>query len=114
MAGHEVIMLLADDRRYAGLKHHAKVQSFRLVTVLFAWGLLALTFLYSPEWIRTGMRAGTRAIEAVGDALPGYWGAQAEIVLRAGWLSVDTNYSGHPSGSHGVLAYRGGSSQVIS
>jgi hypothetical protein len=82
MAGQEVIMLLPDDRRYAGLKHHAKVQSFRLVTVLFAWGLLALTFLYSPEWIRTGMRAGTRAIEAVGDALPGYWGAQAEIVLR--------------------------------
>ena len=29
-----------------------------------------------------GMRAGTRAIESVGDTLPSYWGAQAEIVLR--------------------------------
>jgi hypothetical protein len=37
---------------------------------------------YKPEWVRSGMRAGTRAIEAAGDALPSYWGAQAEIILR--------------------------------
>jgi hypothetical protein len=69
-------------RRYANLRHHARVQSFRLGTALVAWALLALAFFYKPEWIRTGMRAGTHAIEAVGDALPGSWGAQAEIVLR--------------------------------
>jgi hypothetical protein len=68
--------------RFANLKHHARVQSFRLSTALMAWGLLALAFFYKPEWIRAGMRAGTHAIEALGDALPGYWGAQAEIVLR--------------------------------
>src|SRR4051812_28811962 len=69
-------------RRYATLRHHARVQSFRFGTALAAWALLALAFFYKPEWIRTGMRAGTHAIETVGDALPGYWGAQAEIVLR--------------------------------
>jgi hypothetical protein len=68
--------------RYANLKHHARVQSFRLSTVIITWTLLVLTFFYKPEWIRNGMRAGTRAIEAIGDALPSYWGAQAEIVLR--------------------------------
>jgi len=75
-------MALPVRRDYSGFKHHAKVQSFRLATALAAWGLLALAFFYKPEWIRNGMRAGTHAIEAVGDALPSYWGAQAEIVLR--------------------------------
>lgn len=28
------------------------------------------------------LRSGMHAIETVGDALPSYWGAQAEIVLR--------------------------------
>jgi hypothetical protein len=69
-------------RRFANLKRHVRVQSFRLGTALMAWALLALAFFYKPEWIRTGMRAGTRAIESVGDALPTSWGAQAEIVLR--------------------------------
>jgi len=72
----------AGQSRYSGFRHHAKVQSFRFGTVLVAWVLLALTFFYKPEWIRAAMRAGTRAIETVGDALPSYWGAQAEIVLR--------------------------------
>ncbi|WPO43199.1 hypothetical protein [Tardiphaga sp. 42S5] len=68
--------------RYTGFKHHARVQSFRFFTMLLAWGLLIVTFVYKPEWIRDGMRAGTRAIESVGDSLPSYWGAQAEIILR--------------------------------
>ena len=68
--------------KYSGFRHQAKVQSFRFSTVIVTWALLALTFLYKPEWIRAAMRAGTRAIETVGDSLPSYWGAQAEIVLR--------------------------------
>ena len=68
--------------KYSGLRHHAKVQSFRFTTVLITWALLALAFFYKPEWIRAAMRAGTHTIETVGDALPTYWGAQAEIVLR--------------------------------
>ena len=69
-------------RDYSGLKHHAKVQLFRFSTVIITWALMIAAFVYYPEWIRSAMRGSTRAIEAVGDMLPPYWGAQAEIVLR--------------------------------
>ena len=69
-------------RNLAAFKHHAKVHSFRISTAILTWILLGAMLFYKPEWIRNGMRAGTRAIEAAGDALPSYWGAQAEIVLR--------------------------------
>lgn len=65
-----------------GLKHHARVHTFRISTAILTWVLLGVILFYKPEWIRNGMRAGTRAIETVSDALPSYWGAQAEIVLR--------------------------------
>lgn len=73
---------MSPEPRYNGFKHHARVQSFRFITVLLAWAMLIVTFIYKPEWIRNGMRAGTRAIESVGDSLPSYWGAQTEIILR--------------------------------
>ncbi|MGY3443231.1 trehalose-6-phosphate synthase [Bradyrhizobium sp. USDA 4473] len=72
----------SDESQKLGFKHHAKVHSFRIGTAILTWVLLGAVLFYKPEWIRDGMRAGTRAIETVGDALPGYWGAQAEIVLR--------------------------------
>ncbi|WP_160331186.1 hypothetical protein [Bradyrhizobium macuxiense] len=72
----------SDEQRKLGLKNHARVHFFRISTAILTWILLGATLIYKPEWIRNGMRAGTRAIEAVGDTLPSYWGAQAEIVLR--------------------------------
>ena len=71
----------AEPRR-SGFKHHAIVHAFRIATALLTWFLLGAILFYKPEWIRNGLRAGTRAIEAAGDMLPSYWGAQAEIVLR--------------------------------
>ncbi|MBM7485850.1 hypothetical protein ABIB75_006576 [Bradyrhizobium sp. GM2.2] len=71
-----------DNGRFAAFKHHAKVHSFRVSTAFLTWILLGATLFYKPEWVRWALRTGTHAIEAVGDALPGYWGAQAEIVLR--------------------------------
>jgi hypothetical protein len=71
-----------DDQPKLGFRHHAKVHSFRIGTALLAWILLSAMLFYKPEWVRSGMRAGTHAVEIVGDALPSYWGAQAEIVLR--------------------------------
>ena len=68
--------------RFSAFKHHAKVHSFRISTAILTWVLLGATLLYKPEWIRWALRTGTHGIEAVGDALPSYWGAQAEIVLR--------------------------------
>jgi hypothetical protein len=71
-----------EKRDFSGFKHHAKVHSFRIGTAILTWVLLGATLFYRPEWIRSALRAGTHAIEGVGDALPSYWGAQAEIVLR--------------------------------
>ena len=55
---------------FAGFRYHAKVHSFRISTVILTWMLLGAMLVYKPEWIRNGMRAGTRAIEAASDALP--------------------------------------------
>ena len=65
-----------------GFKHHVRVHTFRMGTAILTWGLLAAALFYRPEWIRWALRAGTRLIENVGDALPSYWGAQVEIILR--------------------------------
>jgi len=72
----------SDEQRKLGFRHHAKVHVFRISTAILTWILLGAMLIYKPELIRNGMRAGTRAIEAVGDTLPSYCGAQAEIVLR--------------------------------
>jgi len=69
-------------RNFQGIRHHARVQSFRMGTAVLTWVLLGAMLFYRPEWIRWAMRTGTHAIEGLGDVLPGYWGAQAEIVLR--------------------------------
>jgi hypothetical protein len=69
-------------REYTGFKHHAKVHTFRLGTALLTWAILVSLFFYRPEVIRWAMRSGTHAIESIGDALPNYWGAQVEILLR--------------------------------
>ena len=87
---------VGEKRNFSGFRHHAKVHSFRISTAILTWLLLGVLLFYKPEWVRNGMRAGTRAIEAVGDALPSYWGAQAEIVLRelGGFLWIQITPSG--------------------
>jgi hypothetical protein len=70
------------NRDYSGLKHHAKVHSFRIITAILAWVLIGVAFYYRPDWIKWGLRAATHGIEAVGDALPSPWGDRVEIVLR--------------------------------
>jgi hypothetical protein len=42
------------DNRYSGLRHHAKVHSFRIVTVILAWVLIAAAFYDWPELL-TGL-----------------------------------------------------------
>jgi hypothetical protein len=69
-------------RDYTGLKHHAKVHSFRISTAILAWGLIVAAFYYRPDLLKLGLRTMTSGIEAVGDALPSPWGDRAEVVLR--------------------------------
>jgi hypothetical protein len=68
--------------KYSGLKHHAKVHSFRIATALFAWLLIGAAFYYRPDFIKDGLRLGNHAIETVGDSLPYPWGDRIEIMLR--------------------------------
>ena len=68
--------------RYVGLKHHVKVHSFRIATAMLAWALIGAAFYYRPDLIKQGLRIGTHAIEAVGDAIPAPWGDRIEIILR--------------------------------
>jgi hypothetical protein len=81
-------------RDYTGLKHHAKVHSFRISTAILAWALIVAAFYYRPDLLKLGLRTMTYGIEAVGDALPSPWGDRAEVVLRElggfVWFQVTT------------------------
>src|SRR3954471_22843275 len=69
-------------RDYTGLKHHAKVHSFRISTAILAWLLIAAAFYYRPDLLKWALRTTTSGIEAIGDSLPSPWGDRAEVVLR--------------------------------
>jgi hypothetical protein len=68
--------------RYSGLKHHAKVHSFRFLTVILAWLLIAAAFYQKPELLTGLQRAIQHGMEAVGDAIPSPWGPRIEFVFR--------------------------------
>ena len=68
--------------RYSGFRHHAKVHSFRVATVILAWLLIALAFYERPELL-TGLQRGIqRGMEALGDTVPSPWGPRIEFVFR--------------------------------
>ena len=69
-------------RDYSGLKHHAKVHSFRLVTAIGAWIVIVGIFYYRPDWLKWGLRGATHGMEAIGDSLPYPWGDRDELGLR--------------------------------
>ena len=58
------------------------VQSFRIVTVILAWLLIAAAFYEKPELLTGLQRAIQRGMEAVGDNIPPPWGARIEFVFR--------------------------------
>jgi hypothetical protein len=73
---------LTRENRYSGLRHHAKVHSFRIVTVILAWVFIAAAFYEKPELLTGLQRAIQRGMEAVGDGIPPPWGPQIEFVFR--------------------------------
>jgi hypothetical protein len=73
----------AETRRdYTGLKHHAKVHSFRISTAILAWALIVAAFYYRPDLLKWMLRGLTHGIETIGDSLPTPWGDRAEVILR--------------------------------
>jgi hypothetical protein len=69
-------------RDYTGLKHHARVHSFRISTAILAWGLIVAAFYYRPDLLKWMLRTLTHGIETIGDSLPTPWGDRAEVILR--------------------------------
>lgn len=68
--------------RYSGLRHHAKVHSFRFITVILAWLLIAAAFYQKPELLTGLQRVIQRGMEAAGDAIPSPWGPRIEFIFR--------------------------------
>ena len=73
--------LLHEDR-YSGFRYHAKVHSFRIVTVILAWVFIAAAFYEKPELLTGLQRAIQKSMEAVGDNIPSPWGPRIEFVFR--------------------------------
>lgn len=65
-----------------GLKHHAKVHSFRFVTVLLAWLFIAAAFYERPELLTALQRMVQHGMEVIGDAIPSPWGPRIEFGFR--------------------------------
>jgi len=65
-----------------GFRHHVKVHSFRMATVILAWLLIVAAFYQKPEALTGAQRLLQRGIEAVGDAIPPPWGPRIEFVFR--------------------------------
>lgn len=73
---------LIRENRYSGLRHHGKVHSFRIFTVILAWVFIAAAFYEKPElltWIQRAIQGG---MEFVGDNIPPPWGPRIEFVFR--------------------------------
>src|SRR5205085_881405 len=69
-------------RDYSGLKHHAKVHTFRIGTAIVAWVLLIATFVIYPKLIAQMLRVFSHTVENVADAMPEQLGSYVEIGLR--------------------------------
>jgi hypothetical protein len=74
--------MIIRENRYAGLQHHAKVHSFRILTVVLAWVCISAAFYEKPELLTTLQRAIQRGMEIVGDTIPSPWGPRIEFVFR--------------------------------
>ncbi len=75
-------MLARRKDRFSGLRHQARVHSFRTITVVLAWVLIVAAFYQKPELLTGAQRAIQRGIEILGDQIPSPWGPRIEFVFR--------------------------------
>jgi hypothetical protein len=72
---------LTHETRYSGLRHHAKVHSFRIFTVILAWLCMAAAFYEKPELL-TNLQRAIQHGKAIGDSIPSPWGSRIEFIFR--------------------------------
>src|ERR1700761_8497813 len=74
--------LMMRDESRPGIRYYLKVHSFRTMTVVLAWVLLALAFYEDPAVLTGAQRLIQHGIEFVGDNIPAPWGPRIEFVFR--------------------------------
>lgn len=74
--------MILRDNRYSGLRHHAKVHSFRIFTVFLAWIRIGAAFYERPELLTDLQRAIQHGMEIIGDTISSPWGPRIEFVFR--------------------------------
>jgi hypothetical protein len=82
--GHPILgenSMMRDDGR-PGFRYHVRTHSFRVATVVLAWGLIAFAFYQDPAVLTGAQRLIQRGIEFVGDNIPPPWGPRIEFVFR--------------------------------
>ena len=82
MGSNQSVMPMLRDPNRPGFLYHLRVHSFRTLTIIIAWVLLALAFYQSPEMLTGAQRLIQRGIEFVGDNIPAPWGPRIEFVFR--------------------------------
>src|ERR1700742_2521261 len=82
MGSNQPVMPMLRDPNRPGFLYHLRVHSFRTLTIILAWVLLALAFYQSPEMLTGAQRLIQRGIEFVGDNIPAPWGPRIEFVFR--------------------------------
>jgi hypothetical protein len=101
-------MVRLRERDRPGFGYHLKVHSFRMLTVILAWGLIVAAFYQKPEMLTGAQRLMQRGIEALGDAVPPPWGPRMEFVFRENRrLDLASDHLGGARASHGVIDDRG-------
>jgi hypothetical protein len=70
------------ENRFTGVKHHVKVHSFRALTVVLAWLVIAAAFYEKPELLTGLQRAIQSGMQFVGYNVPAPWGPRIEFVFR--------------------------------
>lgn len=65
-----------------GWRYHVRVHSFRTLTVVLAWALIAFAFYQKPEILTGAQRFVQHGIETIGDEIPAPWGPRIEFVFR--------------------------------
>jgi hypothetical protein len=70
------------DNRFTGIRHQAKVHSFRALTVILAWVMIAAAFYEKPELLTGLQRAIQSGMQFVGDNVPAPWGPRFEFIFR--------------------------------
>jgi hypothetical protein len=85
---------LKRSRNHPTASQLARLQAFRLLTVVATWALILAIFAYDPKWIQDWLQLIAHSIESLAAELPEPWGPELKTMLRelgaSFWLLIAT------------------------